>query len=529
MTLLPLAAVALLASPPSPAAPAPTPAAPERIRAVVLPPVLNGKASPGLELVMHEKASALLLLTGKYDAIHFRQVASMAANHMIKVSDLGEPNAARRAAERLGAKTFCWANARQTDKGWDLEAFASHTGDATVEKMTASLPGTEAVLVAQAGQLLAQVVAKADKVELPAAPANLQPHTTRDLAMKSYAACLTGISKQPLGIENPPVIDAEELARSLALCEAAVKADPNFSAAWAALALAAAIDNRDQRAVEALAKIDPTTNFIPNQTLARFWLVSRFQSPEAGEAVLREAMQREPGFLLAQTYLAELYNRLGRHAEAATVWQEYARKSPSNTFVISRLAYTLARLGKADEAVTFAEKALTFDPESPELKLELASRCIDAGKSDKAISLLTPMANDANPNPNALLRLGYARRLKGDARGAEELFLRAQKAAKEPRTWRVRFRALLDLSALAQEKGDKELAKKRLNEALREGRITYLSSNDMDVLLKLTSLEEAKELQSTVKHPVKEASPLVDEKDKKAPPKGFEKLQVKAN
>jgi tetratricopeptide (TPR) repeat protein len=530
MTLLPLAVAALLAqsAPPLKAADAtgkPAAPAPERIRAVVLPPVLNGKASPGLELVVDEKATALLLLTGKYDTIHFRQVASMAANHMIKPADLGEPNAARKAAERLGAKTFAWATAKSSDKGWELEAFASHVGEAAVEKMTATVPATEAAMVAQTGLLLAQVIAKADKIELPAGGGNLQPNTAKDLAMKSYAACLTGISKQPLGIENPPVIEGEELAKSLQLCEAAVKADPNFSAAWAALALAAAIDNRDQRAVEALGKIDPMANFIPNQTLARFWLVSRFQSPEAGEAVLREAMQREPGFLLAQTYLAELYNRLGRHSDAATVWQDYAKKSPGNTFVISRLAYTLARLGKTEEAVTFSEKALTFDPESPELKLELGSRYIDAGKVDKAIALLTPLASAANPSPDALLRLGYARRLKGDARAAEELFVKAQKAAKDPRGWRVRFRALLDLSALAQEKGDKALAKQRLNEALREGRISYLGSNDMDVLLKLTSLEEAKELQSKVKHPVVQASPLADEK--KAPPKGFEKVQVK--
>jgi tetratricopeptide (TPR) repeat protein len=516
MTLLSLAAAALLAQSP----------VPDRVRAVVFPPVLAGKSSLGLELVMHEKASALLLLTRRYDTVHHRQIASMAANHMMKPADFGDANLARRAAERLGAKSFAWATGKQTDKGWDLEAFAGHVGDPAVEKMTASVPAAEAQAVPQAALLLAQVLAKADKVELPAGGANLQPNTSKDLAMKSYAACLTGVSKQPLGIENPPVIEGEELAKSLQLCEAAVKADPNFSGAWAALALAAAIDNRDQRAVEALGKIDPMANFIPNQTLARFWLVSRFQSPEAGEAVLREAMQREPGFLLAQTYLAELYNRLGRYAEAATVWQDYAKKSPGNTFVISRLAYTLSRLGKAEEAVTFAEKALTFDPESPELKVELASRYIDAGKHDKAIALLTPLAAEKEPNPDVLLRLGYARHLKGQLKEAEELLTRAHRSAKDPRGWRVRFRALLDLSALAQEKGDKELARKRLNDALREGRITYLGSSDMATLLKLTSLDEAKELQSTVKHPVKQASPYGDEK-KPAAPKGFETVQVK--
>lgn len=517
MTLSTLALAALLAA---------APAAPERLRAVVFAPALSGKASPGVELVMQEKANAVLLKSGRYDVIQARQVASMAANHMMKLSELADPAAARRAAERLGAKSFAWATAKQTDKGWDLEAFASHVGDSQVEKLTASIPSGEAQGVAQAGVLLAQVVAKADQVALPEGGSSLQPNTAKDLAMKQYAACLLGIDKQPLGIENPPVIEGEELARSVQLCEAAVKADPNFSSAWAALALAAAIEGRDRRAVEALGKLDPTANFIPNQTLARFWLVSRFQTPEAGEAVLREAMQREPGFVLAQTYLGELYNRLNRHGEAAEVWQAYAKKSPGNTFVISRLAYTLSRLGKAAEAVTFAEKALAFDPQSPELRLELAGRYLDASLPDKAISLLEPMAREANPNPEAMLRLGYAKHQKGDLKAAEEWLTRAHKAAREPRGWRVRFRALLDLSAVAAEKGDKETAKKRLNDALREGKVTYLAAADLATLLKLTSLEEARELQARVKHPVKQATPYAEGEAPAAPP-GFDAVQVK--
>jgi hypothetical protein len=49
----------------------------------------------------------------------------------------------------------------------------------------------------------------------------------------------------------------------------------------------------------------------------------------------------------------------------------------------------------------------------------------------------------------------------------------------------------------------------------------------MATLLKLTSLDEARELQVNVKHPVKQASPYADEKKPAAPPKGFETVKVK--
>lgn len=521
--LLVPALAALLAQTP---AAAPTAPPPEPVRAVVLPPVFDGKAAPGLELALQEKATALLLATGRYEVMHARQVAGLASNHMMAPGDLADPGRARLAAERLGAKTYGWATLKPAEKGWELSAFGARVGEAAVEKVTAALPAGEAALVEQGGTVLAQVVAKLDGVAVTANAA-LQPATQKDAAMRGYAACTAGVSRQPLGIENPPVLDGEELARALQQCEAAVRADASFQAAWAALALVSAVNGRDARAVEALGRIDPLSGFLPSQVLARFWLVTRFQSPEDGEAVLREAMQREPGFLLPRVYLAELCSRLGRYEESARLWQDYARRSPSNTYVISRLASTLSRLGKPEEAVGFAEKALRFDPQSPELRLELAARYIEAGKHDLAIALLEPMAQEATPNPEALLRLGFARAQKGQAKEAEALFVRALKASKEPRGWRVRFRALLDLAVLAHERGDAAESKRRLNDALKEGRITYLAVADVKTLERLTSVEEALQLQAKVKHPVKQATPFQEGGAKPAEPRGFEAVKVK--
>src|SRR5262249_15117512 len=140
-----------------------------------------------------------------------------------------------------------------------------------------------------------------------------QPASAKDVAMRHYAACDARLIEQPVGIDNPFVLNDVELKKAIASCETAVKADPAFSAAWAALAFASALAGDDRRAVEALSNVKPDAGHVPNAAVARFWLVSRYQSAEAGVAVLKEAIAKEPGFLLARAYLAELYNALGKH------------------------------------------------------------------------------------------------------------------------------------------------------------------------------------------------------------------------
>ena len=86
-----------------------------------------------------------------------------------------------------------------------------------------------------------------------------------------------------------------------------------------------------------------------NGARARVGLVTRYQSTEAGEAVLKEAIAKEPGFLLARGYLAELLNTEGKHADAAKVWQDYAAGTPNNPFIISRPAFPDPYGGKSRE------------------------------------------------------------------------------------------------------------------------------------------------------------------------------------
>ncbi len=504
------------------------------IPVAVLPPVADKKAPEGLSRAIAEKASSLLASTGKFSVVSARQLTAMSARHRVKAETLADHNVAREAAQRLGVKIFVYSKLTAVKDGtWSLEVNTATVGEPGNETMSAALPKGEAAAVSMGASGLAAAVAKMAKVEPPKMPVS----DASDAAVKDWVACEALLGKQPIGVENPTVLAEAELTKAVALCGSAVKADPKLAEAWAALALAAAISGSDERAVAALTQAEALRGtpplHLPNATLARFWLVTRYQSTEAGEAVLKEAIAKEPGFLLARGYLAELYNAEGKHADASKAWQDYAAGTPNNPFIISRLAYTLSRLGKSAEASAYAEKALAYDPDSVDLNLELASRYIDANQLDKAIKVLEPLAKPADARGETVLRLGYAKLLKGELDEAQKLLTRAYGAAKEPGEWRTRARAKLNLAMVALKKDKKPEAKKLLTEAAKEG-LAIKPTDDTKELLALLTPAELAALDVKPKAKVKEASPFavtggeVDPKAARpAAPKGFDDVKVK--
>ncbi len=504
-------------------------AAAENLKPVaVLPPVPSGKVPEGLPLAIQERANAYLLSGGRWAVVHARVVLSMSAHHGVQLSSLGDPNEARAAAQRLGVGGFFFGTLASGKDGYTLTLDVSKVGDPGVTTSTVKLPKGEAAAVEQAGQAIATALAAGDGVKLELKSLGAAP---TDAALRDYAACAQLVDAQPLGIENPTVLDAVQLTRAQGMCAAATRASPKFADAWATLALANAIAGNDERALAALQTartlVSAAPYHLPNLVLARFWLVTRYQSGEAGEAVLKEALEKEPGFLLARGYLAELDNVLGRHAEAAKVWQDYAAVVPTDPHVISRLGYTLARLGKTAEAASYAQKALAYDPKSPELNLELASRYLDAGAPEKAIATLQPL-DTGTPPAELVLRLGYAQLVKGDLDAAQKSLERAFGLAKAPADWRTRGRCKLNLAVVALKKGKKDEAKKLALESLDEGLKPTPTPETKDVFA-LLSPEELKGKESKVK----EASPFalkggeLDPATHPAAPKGFDDAKVK--
>ncbi len=496
----------------------------DRTPVAVLLPVADPKVPPGLNLGMEERTNALLLSTGRYDVVNARQIRSMALRHRMSLNDMTDPNTARQAAERLGATLFVYSKLSAAKGGWTLDISVGQRGEAKISTASVSLAAADNVAVHDGSKALALELTKYDGSKPPEAEA--QPMTAKDVAMRNYDACNARLIEQPVGIENPAVLNDAELKKAIASCETAVKLDPAFSAAWSALAFASALSGNDARAVEALTNVPATAGHLPNALSARFWLVSRYQSSEAAVKVLKDAIAAEPGFLLARVYLAELYNALGKQEDAARAWQDYAAHSEGNAFIISRLAYTLARLGKTKDAAAFAQKAMAYDPDSYDLVLEESSRLIDDQQVDKAISLLEPLAGKKDVPAELVLRLGYARMLKGDLDGAEKLMNQSFVMAKDPAEWRTRARAKLNLAEVFTKRQAKDKAKAAVTEALKEG---LRASTVKPELLALLSADEQKaaEAKGLGKVKPKENSVLPEAGAAAAtPPKDFDKVRV---
>jgi tetratricopeptide (TPR) repeat protein len=501
-------------------------AAPEKAAAVVLPPVADAADVP-LALVIADRASALLAGPGPYNVVHVKQVASMAQRHGTKVSSFSDPNAARAAAERLGTARFAFGKLTRHGEGWTLAVTASEVGSAKARQATQELPKGAASAVREGSLFIARLVLTLDGAALPDPLPKVQPETSSDAAMAAYAPCFATLIQQPIGIEAPTVLDDAALAAGRAGCQEAVKLDPEFTAAWAALGLGLALSGQDKPAVDALKHVPAAAGFVPMAWIARFWLVTRYESSEGGALVLQRALQENPGFLLGRSYQAELFNAVGRHAEAAKAWQAYLALSPNNPYILTRMAYTLARLGNAAEAVTLTEQAVAFDPDSLEMKLELASRDVDAGKLDQAEAALEPLAARSDATAEVVLRLGFVQLLQGELDKAQATLERAFRAARTPAEWRTRARSKYDLALVALQKGLKDKAHALLVDAVTLGLQPKPATDQERALI---ALAKPGELVPAHRGTVHEASPflieggdIVPDAKRPPPPKGFQK------
>src|SRR5438874_1790447 len=112
----------------------------DRVSVVVFAPVADAKVPAGLNLACQEKASALLIATGRYDVVHARQVKSMALRHRMAAADFADPNVARQAAERLGATLFVYSKLAPGKGGFQLDVSTAQRGEPKTTTATLSVP-----------------------------------------------------------------------------------------------------------------------------------------------------------------------------------------------------------------------------------------------------------------------------------------------------------------------------------------------------------------------------------------------------
>lgn len=463
----------------------------------IFPPSAADPGGKELALLIQARTTQVLATTDRYSEVHLKQILAMASREGLDIEAL-DPKMSERAARLLGAERLAWGQLERNEKGFKLKAVVTDLKKLT--RVEVQLGSDLAVAVEAAATTLAHAMLRVDEVKGFKTPPPVS--TKSDPAMQAFSHCYATVVRQPMGIENPAVLDAPELEIAITQCKESLAADPKFASASAALGLAYAITGNDAEAVAALAPLKGADLDQPLYWIARFWLVTRYQSNDAGEALLREAISKRPTFLLARSYLGELLDTLGKHEAALAAWTDFAAVAPADPYVLGRLGKSQARLGKHDEAIETTKKALALDPKSREMRLQLASRYIDAGKLDDALPVLTALSDEPDARGETILRLGYAYLLKGSLDLAAPLFDKAIQRAKSPGEWRTRGRAYYDLALVhAKKNPDKAEA------ALKASQLTGYKVKELDPSL------------TKIAQKLEKAALMQAEKDKKTPPK----------
>lgn len=463
------------------------PAAPAKLQVLVVLPPATPADNPAMReyaLLIQARAYGQLLAQGRFAIPHIKQILSMSGGEGLKADQIRSPEDAERAAKRLGADAYVFGDLVPDPKDpkapWILNATALPVGGKKPQKLSLKLDLAENTVKAieESGDQLATALFKQAVTDKKAAIAlsDVPPSTLSDAAMRSFARCYGTLMRQPAGIENPTVLDESEIRGAVAACEQAAKDDPGFSGAQAGLALAFAILGDDTRAVKALKLVGAEDAMQPLAWQAKFWLVTRYESPAAGEQVLRDAIAAQPGFLLARSYLAELLDTLGQHEKAGEAWKAYGDVVAGDPFIRTRLARSLARQGKFDEAIALAKQVVAAYPNSRDAKLQLANCHIDANQWDEAVAVLEQLKPLPEASADVFLRLGWAAFRKGDAAAAKPLYEEALARAVKPSQWRVRGRAHYDLALVHLKEKDPAKAE----EALKASRATGFRMKEVD-------------------------------------------------
>jgi tetratricopeptide (TPR) repeat protein len=431
---------------------------PARPRVVVLLPTSESEALRPLALLLAARASEVL------EASSGEGVVEVQLRQALRALEEEGLSAALGQAERLAALV-----------GADRAlAFELRGGPALSLRLALATGGRPALTVVPLGASWSGALTRGGLalatalLGRPPEQAAVQPDSRSDEALRALGTCWAIALRQPLAVETPALLDAGELGRARAACRRALTLDPSLRFASAVLALVEAIAGDDAAAVERLQGFGPGDEVLEPATLARFWLLTRYQSNAAGEAFLRQVVSRHPLELLPRATLGETLLTEGAFAEAEAVWRAYAELSPRSSWALGRLSKAMARQGRHDQAVELARRGLALSG-SRDARLELGSRLIDAGQAPAAVEVLRPLAALPAPRAEHLLRLGYAIWLTGDFDGAAPWYQRALDLAVSPAAWRTRGRALHDLAMVELKRGRAGAARDRLRAALRTG------------------------------------------------------------
>lgn len=259
------------------------------------------------------------------------------------------------------------------------------------------------------------------------------------------------------------------LEEAIAYVEDATARQPDFAAAWAAMAryyLQAAVVGlltpqeclrRAEVAARTALELDP---MLPQAHTAQGVILSRRKQWVEAEREFRRAIDLAPSDANARRPYSTLLANQGRSAEALREARRAVALDP--LFVQGRLALAqaLRDAGLFDEAVASYQKALAMDPNAHRARYQLGRTYLETGKVTAAIAELETAVERSNRNLRYVSHLGYAYGRAGRSDDAREILAELRRE--------TRYVSPVGLALVHTGLGDREAALAALEKGYEE-------------------------------------------------------------
>ena len=265
---------------------------------------------------------------------------------------------------------------------------------------------------------IAQSVASALKVALLGAPAK-NPDAPSNQNVDAYTAYLQGRFHEQL-------YTAADLRKAIEFYETAIRSDPHYALAYAALSKSwwalgdttgddVAEANRKARAAAERAVAEDPNSAEAHAALGQI-LVSVDRNAKGAEAEYRRALELDPASAEPKIGLASVIADFGQIEEAVELLQQAVQLEPLSTNAHFDLARLLTSLGRYDEAVRSVNKAIQLQPGGAGTWEMLALVEAKRGDGEAALRAAT---QESDPDWRAYA-IALAHQARGDAKAADE-------------------------------------------------------------------------------------------------------------
>ena len=265
---------------------------------------------------------------------------------------------------------------------------------------------------------IAQSVAGALKVALLGAPAK-NPDAPSNQNVDAYTAYLQGRFYEQL-------YTAADLRKAIEFYETAIRSDPHYALAYAALSRSwwalgdttgddVAEANRKARAAAERAVAEDPNSAEGHAALGQI-LVSVDRNAKGAEAEYRRALELDPASAAPKIGLASVIADFGQIEEAVELLEQAVQLEPLTTNAHFDLARLLTSLGRYDEAVRSVNKAIQLQPGGAGTWEMLA--LVEAKRGDGEAALRAAM-QESDPDWRAYA-IALAQQARGDAKAADE-------------------------------------------------------------------------------------------------------------